>query len=95
MALRTAARVDGNQAEIVRAVRAIGASVLFTFQLKNCFDLLVGYRGKTFLFELKDPAQPPSARKLTPGEEEFRRTWRGSPYHIVETVDQAISILTT
>ena len=95
MALRTASRVDGNQPEIVKALRAIGASVLMTYQLKNCFDLLVGYRGKTFLFELKDPAQPPSARKLTPGEEEFRRTWRGSPYHIVETVDQAISILTT
>jgi hypothetical protein len=95
MALRTASRVDGNQPEIVKALRAIGASVLHLHQLKNCFDLLVGYRGRTFVIEVKDPAQPPSARKLTPGEEEFRRTWRGSPYHIVHSPDEAIRIITT
>ncbi|WP_205012993.1 hypothetical protein [Hymenobacter nivis] len=94
MALRTASRVDGNQPRIVSALRQIGASVLHVHQLKNCFDLLVGYRGRTFIIEVKDPAQPPSARQLTPGEEEFRRTWRGSPYHIVETVDQALAIIT-
>jgi hypothetical protein len=93
--LRTASRVDGNQAEIVRTLRAVGASVLHTHQLKNCFDILVGYRGRTFLMEIKDPAQPPSGRQLTPGEAEFKATWRGSPYHIVHTPDEAIRIITT
>lgn len=92
--MRTAARVDANQQEIVRALRAIGASVLYVHQLKNCFDLLIGYRGRDFKFEIKDPAQPLSGRKLTPGEEEFRRTWRGSPYHVVETIDEALAIVT-
>lgn len=92
--MRTAARVDANQAEIVRALRAIGASVLYVHQLKNCFDLLIGYRGRDFKFEIKDPAQPESKRQLTPGEAEFREKWRGSPYHIVETVDEAICIIT-
>jgi hypothetical protein len=92
--LRTAARVDGNQPAIVKALRAVGASILYTYQLKNCFDILVGYRGRTFLMEIKDPAQPPSARKLTPGEAEFKASWRGSPYHIVETPDEAIRIIT-
>ncbi|TGD82855.1 hypothetical protein [Hymenobacter wooponensis] len=94
MALRTASRVDANQPAVVQALRAIGASVLYTHQLKNCFDLLVGYRGRTFLIEVKDPEQPPSKRQLTAGEEEFRSTWRGSPYHIVHTPDEAIQLVT-
>ncbi|MDJ0367402.1 hypothetical protein QMK33_19815 [Hymenobacter sp. H14-R3] len=93
--LRTASRVDANQPAIVKALRAVGASILYTHQLKGCFDLLVGYRGRTFIFEIKDPAQPPSARQLTPGEAKFREEWRGTPYHIVLTPDQAIRIITT
>jgi hypothetical protein len=92
--LRTAARVDANQAEIVKKLRSIGASVLMTFQLKNCFDILVGYRKQTFIFEIKDPAQPPSARKLTAGEAKFKAEWRGSEYHVVHTFDEALAILT-
>lgn len=95
MALRTASRIDANQPAIVSALRGVGASVLHLHQLKNCFDLLVGYRGKTFLMEVKDPAQPPSKRQLTEGEAEFKQRWRGSTYHIVHTVDEAISIITT
>lgn len=94
MALRTASRVDGNQALIVHYLRAVGASVLHTHQLKNCFDILVGYRGRTFLMEIKDPSQPESKRQLTPGEAKFREEWRGSPYHIVHTPDEAIAIIT-
>jgi hypothetical protein len=90
MALRTASRVDANQPAIVAALRGIGASVLHLHQLKNCFDLLVGYRGRTFLMEVKDPAQPPS----TEGEAEFKEKWRGSTYHIVHTVDEAIGLVT-
>lgn len=94
MALRTASRVDANQPEIVKALRAIGAYVLHTHQLKNCFDLLVGYRGRTFLMEVKDPAQPPGKRQLTAGESAFREQWRGTPYHIVHTAEEAIGIIT-
>jgi hypothetical protein len=95
MGLRIASRVDGNQAEIVKTLRAIGASILHLHQLKNCFDILVGYRGRTHLMEIKDPAQPQSKRRLTPGEAKFRDEWKGSPYHVVETADQAIRIITT
>jgi hypothetical protein len=92
--LRTASRVDANQPAIVERLRAIGASVLHVHQLKNCFDLLVGYRKQTFLFEIKDPSQPPSARQLTPGEAKFKAEWRGSEYHVVHTFDEALAILT-
>ena len=89
--LRTASRVDANQAEIVKALRAIGASILHTHQLKNCFDILVGYRGRTFLMEIKTSEK----EKLTPGEAEFKESWRGSPYHVVYSREQAIQIITT
>ena len=95
MALRTASRIDANQPAIVAALRRIGASVLHLHQLKNCFDILVGYRGRTFLMEIKDPAQPPSKRKLTEGEAEFRESWRGTPYYIVHSPDEALAIVTT
>jgi hypothetical protein len=88
---RTAAKVDANQPAIVKALRAIGATVLHTHQLKNCFDILVGYRGRTFLMEIKATEKD----KLTPGEAEFKASWRGSPYHIVYTPEQAIRIITT
>jgi hypothetical protein len=91
---RTAARIDANQPAIVAALRGIGASVLHLHTLKNCFDLLVGYRGRTFLMEVKDPAQPPSKRRLTEGEAQFKAQWRGSTYHVVQTVDEAIGLVT-
>lgn len=92
--MRTASRIDANQPAIVGALRGIGASVLHLHQLKNCFDLLVGYRGRTFILEVKDPSQPPSKRQLTEGEAQFRARWRGSPYHVVETVEEALRIVT-
>ncbi len=90
MSLRTASRVDANQASIVRALRAVGATVLHCHQLKNCFDILVGYRNLTFLMEIKTSP----AEKLTPGEAKFKAEWRGSTYHIVYSVDEAIRIIT-
>ena len=92
--VRTAARVDGNHAEILATARSIGASVLDTHQLPNCFDALIGYRGREFIIEIKDPAQPKSGRKLTPGEASFRDAWRGSEYHIIETGAELIKVLT-
>jgi len=89
--LRTASRVDANQPAVVKALRAIGASVLHVHVLKNCFDILVGYRGLTFLMEIKATEKD----QLTEGEAEFKRTWRGSTYHIVYTPDQAIAIITS
>jgi hypothetical protein len=88
--LRTVSRVDTNQPAVVKALRAIGCSILYTHQLKNCFDILVGYRGRTFLMEIKATEKD----QLTAGEAEFQRTWRGSPYHIVYSVDQALAIVT-
>ena len=57
-------------------------------------DLLVGFRGQTFLLECKDGEKPPSARKLTPAEQKFFDEWRGGTLVIVNTVDEAIAAVT-
>lgn len=40
-------------------------------------DLVVGYKGRNYLFEVKDGSKPPSSRKLTPAQEKFSIPWQG------------------
>ena len=88
-----ASRVDSNQKEIVEALRKAGATVLHTHQLKNCFDILVGYKGINYIVEIKDGKKPPSKRSLTPGEEKFRDEWMGGEYYIIESIEQALKLI--
>lgn len=94
--MRTHARVDDNQPEIVDALRDAGASVEPRL---SCLgggvpDLLVGIRGVTTVFEVKDGNKPPSRRRLTDDEEEWHADWRGSKY-VVESKEHALAILAT
>ena len=93
--MRTAARTDGNQTPIVEALRAIGAKVVITSQLKNAFDILVGFRGQLFIMELKDGKLPPSRKKLTPGELKCKGDFEavGVVYHVIESKEQAVNLL--
>ena len=53
--MRKAARIDRNQPEIVDALRKRGASVALLHTAHDGIpDLLVGYKGKNFLLEVKD-----------------------------------------
>lgn len=89
---RRDARVDANQPQIVEAFRDLGCSVLIVSPLKKCGDLLVGKNKKNVLVEIKDGSKPPSARKLTKDEREFRDSWRG--YAVtVETLDDVIALV--
>lgn len=54
-------------------------------------DLLVGYRGRTTLLEVKDGEKPPSGRKLTEAEAYFLASWRGGPAVVVESEHEAIA----
>ena len=86
--MRTAARVDANQAEIVSDLRDIGASVQHLHTIgKGCPDLLVAWKGYLWLFELKS-----KNGKLTPDEVRWIDEWP-EPVFIVKTVDQAVDIL--
>ena len=91
--MRRAARVDANQREIVNYLRVKGATVLITSQLKNCFDILIGYNGHNIIAEIKDGTKPESARRLTEGEQKFKDTWLGGKYHIIESLDDASNVL--
>lgn len=77
--MRRAARVDANQAEIVAALRRAGCSVQSLAAVGNGVpDLLVGSRGLNWLLECKDGDKPPSKRRLTADEMEWRDAWCGS-----------------
>jgi hypothetical protein len=91
--MRRIARVDGNQPEIVKALRKIGASVQLLHTVgQGCPDLLAALAGRNVLFEVKDPAQPPCKRKLTDDEAVWFGNWKGEA-HVIETAEQAIAIL--
>ena len=91
--MRRAARKDNNQAAIEAALRAIGCSVADTSRAGNGFpDMVVGYQGVNFLFEVKNPEQSPAGRALTEDQQDFSDSWRGS-YHVVMTIDEAMRIV--
>lgn len=88
--MRKTARVDANQAAIVDALRAIGASVQSLAMVgRGVPDLLVGFRAQTFLLEVKDGAKAPSARRLTPDEAAWHAGWRGQ-VATVASIEEAL-----
>jgi Holliday junction resolvase len=91
--MRTAARVDVNQAEIVNDLRSIGASVLSMASIgRGCPDLLVGFGGRNYLFEVKDPKKPPSRRLLRPEQVNWHACWSGHVC-VVETFADCLRAL--
>lgn len=93
--MRRDAKVDSNQSEIVAALRKCGASVIITSQLKNAFDILVLFKGKTHIVEIKDAKKPPSARKLTEGELKCKALVESQnvKYNVITNVNEAIELL--
>jgi hypothetical protein len=88
-----AARVDANHSQIVKALRAIGASVADTSAVGKGFpDLVVKFRGSLWLMECKDGAKPPSKRKLTPAQEKFVAEWQDVVY-VVKSPAEAVAAL--
>ncbi len=88
---RRAARRDANEQEIIDALEAIGASVQ-TISERGVPDLLVGYRGRNWLIEVKDGSKPPSKRKLNAEQEQWHRAWRGQ-VRVVSSVDAAVALV--
>ena len=84
-----AAKVDANHGEIVETLRALGASVQSLASVGDgCPDLVVGWRGRNVLLEVKDGAKSPSRRRLTADERRWHASWCGEVV-IVATVEQA------
>ena len=72
-------RVDANQKPIIKALRKVpGVSARSTHMVGDGFpDIIVGYEGRNYIFELKDPNKPPSKRKLREKQKKFRDEWTG------------------
>lgn len=91
--MRRAAKVDRNQAEIVAALRQAGATVQPLHSVgQGCPDLLVGFRGRNVLIEVKDWKASPSHRALTADQVEWHGGWKGQVAQ-VETVDAALAVV--
>lgn len=90
---RTKTKRDANQADFILDMKAIGAPVVDLSSVGGgCGDVLVGWNFRNWLFELKDPNQPPSARKPRQSQLAFRASWRGQ-YDLVETSEAAMQLM--
>ena len=67
-------------------LRAIGARVV---QIDRPVDLLVGYRRRTFLLEVKS-----GRGRLTPLQVEFFEAWSGGTAVVVHSLEEAIDVVT-
>ena len=88
------ARVDDNQAEIVRHLRKIGASVALDHD-----DILIGYRGQNFWVEIKDPAKCFKADGITfkkgaikDSQSKLMSTWQGQ-YAICWNIEMILEVI--
>jgi len=84
--MRRAARVDANQEAIVSALRAAGA---YVWIIGLPVDLLVGYKGHTFLMEIKDGPK----KRLTKLQADFFESWAGSTLCRVDGPEAALRMI--
>ena len=84
--MRYAARVDANQEQIVSALRGAGA---YVWIIGLPVDLLVGYKGHTFLVEIKDG----SKKRLTKLQADFFENWSGSTLCRVDNPEAALRMI--
>lgn len=81
-------KVDANQPTIVRDLREAGATVEHLHTLgKGCPDILVGFRGRTWLFEIKT-----FGGALTADEIDWHAAWRGQ-VDVIYSAQDALKIM--
>ena len=85
--MRKHGRTDLVHGDIVVALRQIGCSVQSLAAVGDgCPDLLIGYRGRNMLLEVKQPKG-----QLTPAQEIWLAVWHGSAtvvYSVADAVAQ-------
>jgi hypothetical protein len=84
--MRRAARVDANQEQIVSALRGAGA---YVWIIGLPVDLLVGYKGHTFLVEIKTD----SKKRLTKLQADFFENWHGSTLARIDCPEAALRMI--
>lgn len=95
------AKRDDNEAELVEALEAVGATVL-RLSIRGVPDLLVGYLLATFLLEVKQSdgkggakrrGAETDARGLLETQQIWWSWWAGKPPVVVTTVEQALDAI--
>ena len=82
--------MDVNQPALVANIRALGWTVQHLHSLgQGCPDILVGGKGKNYLFEIKNPEYD---GKLTADEQEWHNIWRGQ-VAVVETIEDILEVV--
>ena len=82
-------RVDENQKQLVHTFIALGASVLNLSRVgQGCPDLLIGYKGKSVLVEVKS-----AKGTFTEPQIKFMQNWRGGAVSRIDSVDAAIRLI--
>ena len=84
--MRRAARVDQNQDQVISALRAAGA---YVWIIGLPVDLLVGYKGKTILVEIKNG----SKKRLTKLQADFFENWSGSTLARIDSPEAALRMI--
>lgn len=86
-------RLDANHKEVADALRKVGCTVQSLASVgRGCPDLLVGFRRRNVLMEVKDGKKPPSRRALTPEEVHWHEWWMGQTV-VVESPEQAVNYM--
>jgi hypothetical protein len=84
--MRHAKRVDANQDAIVATLRAAGA---YVWIIGLPVDLLVGYKGHSFLVEVKTT----SKKRLTALQADFFKSWSGGTLARIDNPDAALRMI--
>ena len=84
--MRYAKRVDANQEQIVSVLRAAGA---YVWIIGLPVDLLVGYKNRTILVEIKSTTKS----KFTPLQEDFFANWCGDGLARIDSPEAALRML--
>jgi hypothetical protein len=87
-------RTDNNHAKIMEECRKIPSlSIFSTHTLGKGFpDIVIGYKGINYLFEIKDGDKPKSQRQLTPHEKSFHMKWRGQ-VNVAYSIDDILNVI--
>lgn len=83
--MRRAAKRDISEPAIVQALEQSGATV---FRLDRPVDLLIGYRGRTYIAECKT-----GRGKLNANQVAFIEAWKGNTVPVLRTVEDAVDFI--
>lgn len=83
---RYAKKRDAAEPEVVSTLQQCGFSVE---RLDKPVDLLIGFRGKTFLVEVKSSAKG-YGKSLNRNQQDFSDKWRGTPVVILRSAQDAM-----